>query len=322
MKTKALHALAAIGLTALITGSASAQTAVSKPVGYYTENLGTGFNLVGVNLHGKVLASGTLTAESGADVTDSTKDFSTILNDATATYIIEFASGTVAEITNVAGDTLTLAGAVGAGVGADYSIRQAETLASVFGTNLTQGATDASADVVWVPDGTAGGFTRYFSSSLGGGEFRDATNAFASPAKPPVVFYPDAVFVERKGGAIDIVISGAVKTTGTVVNMPTGFYPVTVSGPVGSTLQNSGLGSVLTAGATDASADVVWVPGAPGVFDRYFVSSLGAPGEFRDATNAFSPLPGDVDLGSAVLIERKGASTSAEFAVPSFYSSL
>jgi len=312
------YGLVLAGVLAAAVGSVSAQSAVSPVVGYRTETIQQGFNLVGFNLHGKVLASGTIDGATGAVVNDASVDFSTILNGAGETYLLEVTSGAqdgmVAEIASAANGSVTLVAAPGVTFAATdtYSVRRALTLTEVF-DNLTAGFTEATADVVWIPTGS-GTFDRFFKHA-GTGNFR-AAGTFFDPVKPIAIFYPDACFVERKGSTpIDIVQSGTVKLTSTVVDAPNGFYPVSVSGPAGSTLNNSGLAATLKRGFTEATADVVWVPTGVGSYDRYFAHQIS--GNFR-AAGSFVDAP-QVDIDNGVFIERRDPATSAVFQVPSFY---
>ena len=89
-----------IPLSALVALAASsslfAQTpAFSKPSGYVTQTLVQGFNPIGFTLQLPPTTSGTLTAVGTSTVSDSTKDFSTLLT-AGALYTLEIGSGTAA----------------------------------------------------------------------------------------------------------------------------------------------------------------------------------------------------------------------------------
>ena len=176
MKTKALHAVAAIGLSALLVGSASAQTAVSKPVGYVTETLTPGFNLMGVTLHNKVSASASVTAISGTTITVADGVVDGLVDG--QTYILEVTSGSglgavqVFTTFDAAADTITTIDDLSSEVstGDSLVIRKASTIADVFGaaneSGLLGAAAAASADNILVPDGS-GGFVTYFYSTGG-----------------------------------------------------------------------------------------------------------------------------------------------------------
>ena len=310
------------GSLSFLAGSVFAQTAVSGAGGYRTETIEQGFNVVGVNLHNPVIVSGSLDTSNGAEVGDSTVDYGAILS-ADETYIFEVLdgdqAGAIAEISAAGNGSVTLDGDIGDINGAAYSIRKAPTLNETFG-GLTAGFTAAGADVVWVPTGEAApnNFAQYFKHSTG--NFR-AAGSFSDPAKPISFLYSDAVLIERKAAdPLPIVITGMVKTVGTVVNIPEGFGPVAVSAPVGSTLQDSGLAAVLTPGFTAAGADVIWVPNGPqeaNAFNQYFVHTTGgirAAGSFADAD--------PVSVNNGLLIERKSEGTAGLLTVPDFYANL
>jgi hypothetical protein len=310
------------GSLSFLAGAAFSQSAVSGAGGYRTQNLGQGFNVVGVNLHNPVVSGGSITAEADAVVTVD-NDLAAV-DAAAATYIFEVTDGdqkgAIAEIVSVdaGAGTVTLDGALGAGVGSAYSIRKAPTLNETFG-DLTGGPTAATADNVYIPTGNPApaNFDIFFKSSVSG-NFRKA-GAFSDPAKPVSFLYSDAVLVERKSAdPLPLVITGMVKTVGTVVNVTQGFAPVAVSAPVGGTLQSSGLTAFLTAGPTAATADVIYVPTAPGAFDLYFTSSVS--GNIRKA-GAFADAA-DVPVDNGLLIERKSAGTAGLYDVPSYYEAL
>ena len=65
MKTNTLKTVAAVGLSALLVGSASAQSSVSQPVGYETLDLVPGFNYVGLRLHEAPVATGASVSTAG-----------------------------------------------------------------------------------------------------------------------------------------------------------------------------------------------------------------------------------------------------------------
>lgn len=317
-------ALAAASLS-FLAGSAFSQTAVSGAGGYTTLNLSVGFNLVGISLFEPVLVSGTIDSEAGATITDADPDFTATLNDPDATYLIEILSGTqsgaVAEIATVDdANNITLSGAIGAGT-ADYQIRQAPTLEELFGDSLA-GANvvpGPTTDRIWLPDGS-GGFVQYFRHN-GTGQYR----AVAQPGSPTAgipVFYPDALFVQVADTAKDVVVTGMVKTTGTIVAANNGFNLVGVNAPVGSTFGNSNLASFLTAAAgpvPTATTDRVWLPDGAGGFNQYFVNNMGF---WRTVALPGGDNQDDTPLTSGIFIQRSGASTAGVLDVPPFYANL
>ncbi len=321
MKMKKIITAASLAGFVAMPGSALGQAATSDVVGYYTQTLNPGFNILGVALHSAPVATGTFES----DLTDTDgPDFTTVLTDTNATYLLEVETGpqagAVAEITAQTATTLTVDGGLPTG-GADYTIRTALTLNELFpdGT-LRSGFGAADSDVVFLPDGT-GGFDQFFFSSIGT-EFRSVTDAFNSPPRPISVFYPDALFVQITDTARTVVIAGDLKSTGTVVAAESGFNLVASPGPVGTTLGNSNLSASLDSGFGAADSDVVFLPNGPGgTFTQYFFSSL-APGSWRLATDAFGASQDDVELTSGFFIQRNDVSTAVIAAVPDFYAGL
>lgn len=318
--------------------TAVASGAVTDPVGYTTESLVTGFNLVGVTLHEPTAATGTFTAVGAGTVTDGSATLTTALTGSTS-WILEITSGaqsgaiqvftsfTDTEITTP--DDLAAAGVV---IGDTYSIRAASTINSVFGADNEAGLqaadTPAGADIIWVPTGP-GTYSQFYRNSgvvippdtvivppawqtLGGAEAGDT-----------VLAYTDGMFIERKGGPLDLVITGEVKLTSTRLVLPTGFTIASTAFPVGSTLDNSNLSASLTASDTPAGADIVWAPTGPGTYAQYYYNqgvvippnTVIVPPSWQTLGGAPA---GTTEIPSAVFIERKGGLTSAEVAVPPY----
>jgi hypothetical protein len=313
------------GSLSFLAGSAFSQTAVSGAGGYTTYNLATGFNLMGVSLFDPVALNGTIDAEAGATITDADVDFTT-LNNPKATYLIEILtgaqSGAVAAIASIDSATqITLDGALGAGT-ADYQIRKAPTLNEVFGASLAGGAALLpTVDRVWLPDGS-GGFNTYARNTTGN-EYRPTGAFFTAVTKDVSILYPDALFVERKGGATSVVVTGMVKTTDTVVSANKGFNLAAVNAPVGQTFGNSGLQAFITGGAALLpTVDVIWLPNGAGGFATYAFNTTA--GVFRPTGGFFTGDASDVPLTSGLFIERKpaNADTAGRITVPSFYANL
>lgn len=333
MKTTCCTALAA---ASLVSPAAFAQTATSNTVGYVTESLAVGFNLIGLSLHDQTVASGTFESESMSPVTldagtaderivygitDVDIDFATIDPGAAATLLLEIESGAqtgaVAEVDSVDGDTIYLSESLGAGA-AEYNVRKAATLDDIFGTSLQGGATSGTADIIWLPDGS-NSYSQFFYSTVGS-EFRDVTAPFVAASAPVSVFYPDAIFVQVKGSSKDVVFAGEVKTVDTVFNAENGFNLVAVAGPVGQTLSNSSLSEVLTASSTSGNADIVWVPDGAGAYTEYFYSSVS--NQWKLTSSPFGSSQDEVSLPSAIFIQRKGTSTAGVMTLPTTYQAL
>ncbi|MCP5538108.1 MAG: hypothetical protein H7A51_17990 [Akkermansiaceae bacterium] len=325
-------------LAALLLGSAGAiaqTTAYTKPSGFVTHTLKAGkFNLIGLTLHSPIAISGAFETVSGTTLTDTNVDFTSVLTTGN-TYILEITEntadpslvGTIQEITSWTATTLTtpddlgsdgLAGETtsGANNGAKYQLRKAPTLEEVFGTTnsvLQKGVISTLADILWIPN-LSGGYDRYFLSNTN--QWKNAATNAVAPNVPLV--YTDALFIQRKGAEVNLVLTGSVKANNTVVALSTGFNPVSIVAPVGATLQNSGLNASLQAGVISTLADIVWVPNGSGEYDRYFYHTSNV---WRNATTN-ADVVGDVVLPHGIFIQRKGASKNATLTTPSGYSNL
>lgn len=314
---------------ALLPLAAQAQS-TSNVVGYETvDMLANNFNLVGLRLQNPIVASSTITGLAGTVVSDSAVDFDATLTAGTV-YLLEISSGALdgglQEVStwgtasgNTANDLVTPQdlSTLGVVVGDSYSIRALPTLEDIFGTTtspLTKGFTAATSDVVWIPDGTPGGYDRYFLNTLG--VWKNAATNADSPNIP--IVYADGVLVEKKATASSLVVSGEVKVGNSMAGVLTGFNALGTVYPAGSTLQNSGLADDITPGFTAATADVVWVPDGAAGYTRYFYNTLG---QWKNAGDN-SIVTEDVDMTSAVWIERKGADTNVTLNPPTSYSTL
>jgi len=297
-------------------------TATSNPVGYVTENLLPGFNLIGLTLHNPTGNAGDFETEVGATLTDDQADFSN-LDLSAETYILEItsgpAAGTTAFIDSATSNSITVEGGATLEAGtANYQIRPALTLDDVFGDSVLTGSfSAAAADIVFVPDGT-GGYTQYFFSTTGN-EFRLTSAPFAA-SDPVPLLYADGLLVQNRGTAKELVIAGAVKTTPTAVASIQGFNAVSVAGPVGVSLNDSNLNDFLEASFSAAAADIIWVPDGTGGFTQYFYSSTS--NLWRLTSSPFAGDEGDVELPSGIFIQRRGSDTAGVFDLPAEYSSL
>ena len=171
-----LGGIAALTLIGSLT-STQAQTASTDPVGYTTETLEQGFNLIGITLHQPVIAAGVIDDVAASSVTENDVTFTDaglLGTSGSATYILEITSGTLAgsiqDITAWTANVLTTPDdllAAGLQVGDTYQIRKASTLADVFGADNSaglQGVADfnsTNADIVYLTN-NSGGFDRLF----------------------------------------------------------------------------------------------------------------------------------------------------------------
>jgi len=335
MKTIVSTLILALSLSA----KGQTQNFFSIPSGYVKHDLSVGFNPIGINLHGSVVASGTIDARDGNIFSENNADLSTLLTDASATYLLEITNrrqfGAVAEITSVTSganntSTFQIEG-TGMNTGnATYNIRKALTLNELFGTGtqaqLTGGRTSNSADIVWLQDET-GGYTQYFysTSTTGtdtetGQEFRSTNTPFVSPDKPITVFYPDGLYIQVKDVAKTVTVFGQVKNTSTIVSGNTGLNLVSIPSPTGVTLDGSRLSEGVSGANSTANADIVWIPNDTGGYDQYFFHSGASV--WRSFNTPFTGNEGATILPSTVFIQRKSRNTAFRIYIPTFYSNL
>lgn len=293
-------------------------TAVSGVVGYETLPLAADqFNLIGVRLFGSVIDSGTSTDVTGATLTDDTKDWSGVTGPLVLEITSGDATGFASPVVAATATSLTTASDLtvgGLATGATYRVRNAVTIQSLFGdpaTGLESGGSDADSDVVWLYDAVTGGYTRYiFQQPFFGDPRWYNVTADAAVTTPVPIDPTSGLFVEKRSEAGEVVVTGAVKTDPSVFLLTKGdaFTPVTSTFPVGATLQNSGLASVLTTSGGDADSDVVWIPQGTG-YVRYFWQTpfFGDPRWYNvTADEAVGTEPGDaVPLTSGFFIERQ-----------------
>lgn len=340
MKTKTLKVAAAMGLTALLAGSAAAQESASKPVGYETLTIEDGFNYLGLRLHEAPVASGTITAIDADSIEDSAADFSSL----TGTYILEIDNGTgiIQEVVSFNSATEIPTADLTADVAVDdaYTLRPVATLESVFGAaneaGLNAGETGTSgADQIWVPDG-AGGFAKYYYDNVNQNTFGPAwsiANNDATVIDPATIslVYTDGLVVLGAGGANTFVVTGSVKLTETNYMLSSGFNYLSSVSPAGATLESM-FGAAneagLNPGETGTSgADQVWVPAA-GDFDKYYYDNVNqntfGPAwsiANNDAT-VIDPTTISLDDASGIIIVNPGADKGLTAGVPSFYGTL
>lgn len=349
MKTNTLKAAAAVGLSALLIGSAAAQESKSKPVGYETITVPNGFSYAGLRLHEAPVASGeVVSVPGGATVTvaDGVADALT----AGVTYIFEVTSGdatgavVLVDSFDVDADTVTVSEESISDDFADgdtFTIRPAATLATVFGDANSAGL-DAgnggtnNADQVWLPN-ASGGFDRYYYDELNLNTFSaswtNAENGDAVTASDVAIIYTDGIILVGGGTADNtFVVSGSVKLTGTSFAVQPGFNYVSSLSPAGATLESifepiSGSGLSQGNGGTNG-ADQIWIPNDANGFDRYYYDELnlntfGASWTNADNGDAVDPATVSVDSASGVIIVGAGENPKQLSAgVPSFYGDL
>jgi len=195
-------------LTAILTiGCTSAQTATSDIVGYETVSLTTGFNALGARLVQPTVLAGTFDGDNNTELTDSSADFSTLT--ANTPYVLQITDSDgfnevfiTLDLSDSTSITTQIA-ALGDFSSASYTIRPAETIASLFGTNNSAGLTSTTdpttSDQIWVSDDN-GGFTEYFFFDLNGVPTLSLTEPLG-PIDPSTVTLNSGFLVVANGGA-------------------------------------------------------------------------------------------------------------------------
>ncbi len=333
MKTKLGFALSlSLGAFAYVVETA-AETAFTTPVGYGTlegspardgfgsAGLQPGMNLVGLRLHHNAIAQGHI-GSIGKDfaelaILDGTSRVKSELPLTVGeTYILEIASGdktgVIQEITRWQGVRLTLSddlAAAGVKAGDRFSLRPAATLNSVFDlrfAGLLAGPDPDTADNVLIPQGTTlGDFRRCFILRLPDGSTGWVDAATLQPVGDMPLVYPDGLIVHRKGGtAVRIITTGEIKTGPTRSVVKPGLNLVATPYPACSDLQSLGLENDLQKSDRPEEADKVWLADGPfGNFSTYYLTTDNQWISASDGKAAAGRIP----VGSAILIERKGA---------------
>lgn len=322
-----LAALSAAGF------ASAAETAYTTPVGYTTQTLAANtFNNVGLNVNTPTLAAGVLTGVSGAVLSDSAVNFTTVLP-AGKTCVLEITSGTaigtVQDFVTWSGSDITLPAAVtGIAVGDKYSVRVAPTVQDIFPVGFLAGGLGASnADKVWVPTG-AGTYTKYWyktNAPIGWHTTTTGLNDTGLVSGDIPLLYIDGILVEKKTVAKDLVISGEVKKTGSNALIIPGFNLVGISPPVGLTLFTSGLQGDIAGGLGASNSDIVWVPVGGGAYVKYWYKTNAPIGWHTTTTglNDTGLVAVDPVLPPAIKIQRKGVSSKViTMDVPVAYSNL
>lgn len=355
MKTNTLKVAAAIGLSALLAGSAAAQEeSASKPVGYETLPIVTGeFNYLGLRLLEAPVSSGEVALVAGADVTLPAGVAAELSAD--TIYLFEVTSGdasgavVVIDAIDAANDIVTLSDDLSDDFfdGESYTIRPASTLATVFGEENSAGLNagqfgpsqgGVGADIIYVPN-LAGGFDRYYYDDANANTFTpEWSNAedqsVVDPTQIPIV-YTDGIIILGGGDADgSFVVSGSVKLTETSYALTAGFNYLGTIFPAGSTL-GSAFGAANESGLNPGEfgpskngvgADIIYVP-TGGEFVRYYYDDANA-NTFAPAWTAASdqseidPDTVEFDDVSAIVILHDGPDRPATVQAPAFYSTL
>ena len=275
--------LAALAASGVVAGA----PAYTTPVGYTTETIKAGlYNVFGVTLQNPVIISGNFEAVAGKILTDTGSGFGGQLV-AGQTYILEITSGglsgAIQEITSFSGDTITTPQDLSASlsVGTTYKLRKAKTIGEIFGNANEAGLLTGSAttaDILWVPDGA--GFQKYYYTNASPpfvtAGWKNTATGNTNQSSAPIV-YTDGLMLQRRGATdLNLVISGELKVTNTIVAIDQPYTYVGGVYPSGVTLANSGLSSSLAHGSI-TTADVIWVPNGAGAFFKYYYANAAPP---------------------------------------------
>jgi hypothetical protein len=313
-------------------GLAAAETAYTTPVGYETLSASAGFNYLGLRLHEPTVAAGTVDTINATTMTDAAVNFGTVLTGGAATtYIVEFKnnSGVIQEITgaSASGNSITLVQNITASVsaGAEYRIRKAATLASVFGAansvGLTPGFSGSSgADVVYIPDG-AGGFGQYYYDE-DNASWSDATNGLPVTAASVPIVYPDGIILFANASET-ITVTGEVKTFETLHAVLPNFNYLSSVYPAGATLASAFNGAIpsLNPGFSGSSgADVIYVPDGLGNFGQYYYDEDNA--SWSDANSGLPVTATSISLSSGIIFFNAGSAKNLLNQEPASYSTL
>lgn len=185
--------------------------AFTTPVGYHTETVEAGFNVIGVNLVDAPLVSSALTGVAGATLTDANVDFAAALPDG-ALYSVEFANGATSRIASI-DDANNITTADELTLDADpannsYIIRKVRTLADYFGADNSAGFLGGAADTadnIWIPDGE--GFKKAYYSQ-GSFLFSDGWKLVSTGDDDQADFpLTSGIIVQRNQDAFDITLT-------------------------------------------------------------------------------------------------------------------
>ena len=334
MKTKYIAILASLAAA----GLCMAQTAYTTPVGYTTQPLVAGFNLIGLNLSNPVSTAGRFETISGTSLTDTEVGFGTALA-AGQPHIVRITSGVntgiSTSITSFSGNTIVTSDNISALIATtdNYEIRKSVTIADAFGATNIAGlkpgvGNSTGADLVWAQ--TTTGFVQvYYNGTAGSGfgaigvGWKTTTTGNTNAANTPL-YFTDAIFVQRRGvGPLSLTFSGSVITNSSVVAIEPGFNYVSRILPVGFTLGSSNLQNFLTQGNTNSlAADIIWVSNGSGGYNQYYYNGTAGSGFGALTVGWRSTTTGNtsqtaVNLSDGFIIQRKTTARNIVIPIPS-----
>lgn len=339
------HLAAVATLAALTLSGVQAQTsATTDPVGFVTMAIAGGgtqaapkytFTTLGL-LNAVALQSTTTSVGGSTTLVDANATWTDNLYNSTAapvpprtvtppTHFVEIVSGpgagTTYDIlaTNDAANSLTLGGPLLAGIvsGASYKIRPHRTIATVFGAtnqNGLNGATNSgAADGIQVYRN--GGFVTYYYSTGGLAGIGWRQFGLGGDASADVIYPDDGLIIQRKqAGAVNLVISGAVKTGQSSLPVVTGYSLLGNVYAAGMTFGSSGLYTANTAtgvapgnGGTTGDQVLIWNPATSG-YRTFFYGSGGLVGTgWKEFGVSGAATDTAIPVGAALFIKRAGA---------------
>ena len=330
-------------LACLATLPCLGQVAYTTPSGYVKHDLENGFNYLGLTVHQQVQASGTFGTPNGATLPTSVADLAIPLgaSNSDSLAIIEITAGdhvgVVLESASWSGSNLLgVAGLAGLPdlEGDSFQIRQASSLTDLFGVNNTAGFTEGTlqtADVIWVASGS-GTFSRYYYSLGDPAAFpvpvaegwKDSVGNDPANTK---INYLDGLFVQRRGGPLEITIFGEIKTKSTNLAIEGGGFNF-FSGiyPAATTLSNSNLSSFIAHGDL-ATGDIIWMPSGASAWNKFYYTD-GDPAAFPVPVtagwkNSVGADASATEITSGMVIQRRsGTPVNALYTPHVLYNSL
>lgn len=316
-----------LALATVLPSLGQSTVAYTTPSGYMKHELENGFNYLGLTVHQAIDASGTFGTPSGTTLPTSVSNLSVALgaSDANSLVIIEVTAGdnlgVVIEASAWSGTNFTgVAGLAGLPNldGDSFQVRKASSLADLFGATNTVGFTEGTlqtADVIWVASG-GGAFSKYYYNPGDPTAFpvpvtegwKDSVGNDAANTK---INYLDGLFVQRRGGVLEITVFGEVKTKPTNLaiegdgfNFFSGIYPAA------TTLADSNLSTFITHGDL-ATGDIIWMPDGVASWKKFYYAD-GDPSAFPAPVTAGWKTSVGADASSAeitsgMVIQRRSA---------------
>lgn len=254
--------------------------AYTEPVGYETLVANDGqSNLLALRLHDMTRAAGSFESISGTVLVDGDANFETVLS-IEKSYVVELTGGPVdgrvLDVVSFTDNTLMVAEPLPAASDILYRIREVPRLSTIINPLETLATDDFNpdhADLILIPIGD-GKFNPYFCSSRLGhmGYFNAATGC----PEDPLLHYTEAFFYLRRASSpLNIVVSGTVKSANTLLMVTDTFNYVGSAYPI-ITLGDTSLELSMHTGTAD-TADIVWLQGTEGEYNRYYYSDGSPP---------------------------------------------